>query len=111
MLIARRDPEPPLDTRYGNCVSCGGSEDRREDQIIFLTNDNYHDVPFVELYNSLLHKHYAGEGESISRDVKYNDSCISQLERVRAFAALAHRNTRTMRIFCGLATANRILMV
>ena len=44
------------------------NEDVREDHIILLTNDKKHDVPFVELCNSL-HEHYAGEGVSITRDV------------------------------------------
>ena len=33
MLIARWDPEHPLDTRYGNCIFCGGSEDMCKDHI------------------------------------------------------------------------------
>ena len=36
MLIARWDPEPPLDTRYGNCIFCGGSEDVCKDHIPHL---------------------------------------------------------------------------
>ena len=72
------------------------NEDVSEDHITFLPDDKKHDVPFVELCNSRLHEHYAGEGVSITHDMEYNDGCASQFKCIRAFAALARRDTKTM---------------
>ena len=74
--------------------------DVREDHITFITNDKNHDVPFVELCNNWLHKHYQDQGVEIVHDVEYNDGCSSQFKCIRAFSALARRTIRTTRIFC-----------
>ena len=71
-----------------------------EDHITFLSDDKKHDVPFVELCNSHLQKHYKNEGLLTEHDTEYDDGCASQLKCIRAFSALAWRNIKTTRIFC-----------
>ena len=41
-------------------------EEVREDHLIFISEDRKHDVPFVELCNDMLHKHYQDDGLSIT---------------------------------------------
>ena len=62
--------------------------DVREDHITFISNDKNHDVPFVELCNNWLHKHYQDQGVEIVHDVEYNDGCSSQFKCIRAFSPL-----------------------
>ena len=76
------------------------NDEIREDHITFLSDDKKHDVPFVELCNSCLHKHYKNEGLVIEHDIEYNDGCASQFKSTRAFSAIVRRNIKTTRIFC-----------
>ena len=75
-------------------------EEAREDHLIFISEDRKHDVPFVELCNDMLHKHYQDEGLSITNDIEYNDGCASQFKYIRAFSSLARRPIKTTQVFC-----------
>ena len=75
-------------------------EDVREDHLIFISDDRKHDVPFVELCNAMLHKHYQKKGLSITYDVQYNDECASQFKCICAFSSLARCSIKTTQIFC-----------
>ena len=71
ILIARWDPEPPLDARCSHCVSCG---DYSKSQQRCAWRSSYHIhqwwqktwYSFVKLCNSHLHEYYLGEGVSIT---------------------------------------------
>ena len=71
-----------------------------EDHIVFVSDDKFHDVPFVEFCNSRLHEHFKNEGLHIEHDVEHNDGCAIQFKCIRAFSALARRNIKTTSIFC-----------
>ena len=79
---------------------CSLDEGVREDHLIFISEDRKHDVPFVELCNNELHKHYQDEGLLITHDIEYNDGCASQFKCIRAFSSLARRPIKTTQIFC-----------
>ena len=54
-------------------------EDRvREDHFIFISDDLKHEIPFVEICNSMIHKRYTDRNIPVTRDIEFNDGCSSQ---------------------------------
>ena len=56
----------------------------REDHLVFISDDENHDVPFVEKCNEILCDHYAEGGFSIGHDIEYSDGCEMQFKCIRA---------------------------
>ena len=47
-------------------------EDRvREDHFVFISDDLKHDIPFVEICNSMIHKHYTDRNIPLTRDIEF----------------------------------------
>ena len=76
-----------LDSRTSNSLSISCSEKGlwylREDHFTFISNDLTHDVPFVELCNSMIHTYYGERDINIELDIEFNDGSASQYKCVR----------------------------
>ena len=76
-----------LDSRTSNSLSISCSEKGwwylREDHFTFISNDLTHNVPFVELCNSMIHTYYGERDINIELDIEFNDGSASQYKCVR----------------------------
>lgn len=73
--------------------------DIREDHFTFISNDIKHDVPFVELCNSMIHSYYDEKGVDIEMDVEFNDGCASQYKCIKAIQSFATRKIPSVRVY------------
>ena len=70
-----------------------------ENHFTFISNDLIHDVPFVELCNSMIHTYYDGRDINIEIDIEFNDGCPSQYKCVQAIQSFARRNVSSIRVY------------
>ena len=59
-----------------------------EDHFTFISNDLTHDVPFVELCNSMIHTYYDERDINIEMDIEFNDGCASSINACKQFKVL-----------------------
>ena len=70
-----------------------------EDHFTFISNDLTHDVPFVELCNSMIHTYCDKRYINIEIDIELNDGCASEYKYVRAIQSFARRNISSIRVY------------
>ena len=70
-----------------------------EDHFTFISNDLIHDVPFVELHNSMIYTYYHERDINIEIDIEFNDGCASQHKCVQAIQIFARRNVLSIRMY------------
>ena len=58
-----------------------------------------HDIPFVEICNSMIHKHYTDRNIPVTRDIEFNDGCNSQFKCISAFPQFSYRSVTTTRVY------------
>ena len=71
----------------------------REDHVIFISKNLTHDVPFVELCNSMIHAYYDERDINIELDIEFNDGYTSQYKCVQAIQSFASRNVSSIRVY------------
>ena len=72
----------------------------REDHFVFISDDLKHDIPFVEICNCMIHKHYYTDRNiPVTRDIEFNDGCSSQFKCINPFAQFSYRSVPTTRAY------------
>ena len=71
----------------------------REDHFVFVSDDLKHDILFVEICNSMIHKHYADRNIPVTRDIEFNDGCSSQFKCINVFTQFSYRPVPTTRVY------------
>ena len=70
-----------------------------EDHFTFISNDLTHDVPFVELCNSMIHTYYDERYLNIETDIEFNGGCTSQYKCIQATQSFARRNVLSIQVY------------
>ena len=71
----------------------------REDHFTFISNDLTHDVPFVELCNTMIHIYFDERNINIEIDTEFNDGCASQYKCILAIQSFSRRNVSSIRVY------------
>ena len=58
-----------------------------------------HGIPFVEICNSMIHKHYTDQNIPVTRDIEFNDGCSSQFKGINAFTKFSYHSVPTTRVY------------
>ena len=70
-----------------------------EDFLTFISNSLTHDVPFVELCNTMIHTYYDKRAINIEIDTEFNNGCASQCKCMRAIQSFARRNVSSIWVY------------
>ena len=62
----------------------------KKDHFVFMSKNLKHNILFVEICNSIIHKYYTDKEIEIKLDIEFNNGCASQFKCTTAFAYLLY---------------------
>lgn len=62
----------------------------KEHHFVFMSKNLKHNILFVEICNSIIHKYYTDKEIEIKLDIEFNNGCASQFKCATAFSNLLY---------------------
>ena len=71
----------------------------KEEYFTFISVDLKHDVPFVELCNSIIHGNDFPKDIKLDHEIEFNDGCSSKFKFITAISVFAQRSVKSTKIY------------